>query len=312
MDTQAPWEVAYIASAAHSGSTLLDLLLNNNPRVQSVGEVHRLSRLARDNAEPCTCGRPVARCPFWLRVQATGQAALGLPDTAPLLLEKDPMFTSRGMGPVRQAVEKALLVAGHGGLYRLGARLAARGHLTAAANSYFWYEMLHRTVGARIVVDSSKDARRLKALYLARPERFRLIFLVRDGRAVAASEMRREGTGIVAASRAWAEASRKLYLAQLTIPRSRKITVRYEDLCQQPAAVGRRICAFLGIEFDEAMLTLKKEAAHNISGNPMRMRRGETAIRLDERWRRMLGAPELDSFERNAGAWNRRFGYAPA
>jgi hypothetical protein len=36
--------VIYIAGAAHSGSTLLDLMLNAHPEIVSVGEVLKLNR----------------------------------------------------------------------------------------------------------------------------------------------------------------------------------------------------------------------------------------------------------------------------
>ena len=60
----------YVGGSGRSGSTLLDLLLNNSSEVQSLGEVHRLNWYARTDKEPCTCGAPVFECPFWLQVQA--------------------------------------------------------------------------------------------------------------------------------------------------------------------------------------------------------------------------------------------------
>ena len=41
--------VIFIASLSHSGSTLLDLMLNAHPELVSVGELKQLSRYARFN-----------------------------------------------------------------------------------------------------------------------------------------------------------------------------------------------------------------------------------------------------------------------
>jgi hypothetical protein len=36
------------------------------------------------------------------------------------------------------------------------------------------------------------------------------------------------------------------------------LTVRYEDLVERPAEESRRICAFLGLDFDEGMLAIER------------------------------------------------------
>ena len=53
-------KVVFIASLSHSGSTLLDLMLNAHPEVASVGELKQLGRFARlekpNRRLRCTCG----------------------------------------------------------------------------------------------------------------------------------------------------------------------------------------------------------------------------------------------------------------
>ena len=73
----------YIAGTSHSGSTLLDLMLNAHPEIFSAGEVLKLNRqLGLKNAQkqtyaPCSCGAPsLWQCPFWSRVdQRTRETA---------------------------------------------------------------------------------------------------------------------------------------------------------------------------------------------------------------------------------------------
>ena len=65
-------KVIYIAGTSHSGSTLLDLMLNAHPKIMSVGEVVNLHRqLTYKNPKkktyrPCSCGAPsLWACQFW-------------------------------------------------------------------------------------------------------------------------------------------------------------------------------------------------------------------------------------------------------
>ena len=57
-----------VASAGHSGSTLLDLLLGNHSDVCSAGEMNRLTLHAADRV--CACGSTVTACDYWNRVRA--------------------------------------------------------------------------------------------------------------------------------------------------------------------------------------------------------------------------------------------------
>ena len=75
-------KVIFIASLSHSGSTLLDLMLNAHPEVASVGELKQLGRFARlekpNRQLRCTCGaESLLSCEFWTRVSALTKAATG-------------------------------------------------------------------------------------------------------------------------------------------------------------------------------------------------------------------------------------------
>jgi hypothetical protein len=160
------------------------------------------------------------------------------------------------------------------------------------------------------VIDSSKSPVRLKLHYMLRPERMRILHLVRDGRAVAASAIRRhDNMSASMAARIWKRDNQNLRMMLRTVPDRRKLGVRYEALCEDPAAELRRVCQFLELEFDPAMLTLWSRPVHNIPGNPMLFNRSQRAIRKDERWRRDLSENDIQAFERAAGRLNRAFGY---
>ena len=67
--------VIYIAGTSHSGSTLLDLMLNAHPAIFASGEVLKLNRQlkiknsGRGTHAPCSCGAPsLWECQFWAAV----------------------------------------------------------------------------------------------------------------------------------------------------------------------------------------------------------------------------------------------------
>ena len=182
--------------------------------------------------------------------------------------------------------------------------------LQTARNSWRVAEAMAAIDGTHFVVDSSKTVVRLKLLHLVRPANTRVLYLVRDGRAVAASAMRRSGITAAAAARIWKRENRTLALVLRGIPNAQKHRVRYEDLCEDPARELSRICRFLGIPFEPAMVRLWERPVHNIPGNPMLFQKSRREIARDERWRRELSAADIATIERLAGSMNREFGYA--
>ena len=157
--------------------------------------------------------------------------------------------------------------------------------------------------------ESSKGRRRLNALYLADPKAFRLVYMIRDGRGVAASRMRRRGATMDQAARTWLRDNRRGLWNLRGIPKNRVMFPHYEDLCRNPRPAMHKVCDFLGLSFDERVTRLFKGNAHMVGGNPMQFRTDEVAICLDERWREQLSADDLAVFDRGAGAHNRRLGY---
>lgn len=302
-------KIVFIGGAGRSGSTLLDLLLGNHAQVQSVGEVHRLNWYARETPEPCTCGQPVAECPFWLKVEQCMRRKLGWPDDRSPLLEAETMLRKDAVGLIGSFVQRGALAAAPARIARAVNRVVAPAHGRAIRHSRLWYDAICQVTGTTVVIDSTKDARRLKLLYLGAPDKFRLIYMLRDGRAVCASEMRRNGVSMDQSAHAWRSVHRRSQLAQRGIPDDHILHTRYEDLCTQPEATMRRVVGFLDLDFEPGMIDLRKELSHNIGGNPMRFRQAERTIQLDERWKHELSAEDLKTFERIAGPMNRKLGY---
>ena len=376
-----------IASAGHSGSTLLDLLLGNQPTVSGAGEMNRLTLYAPDRV--CACGATVTNCSYWNQVRAviskgrnstalirwdechtdippqrptvtvpgSLQASSGetVPDSlrgelirAGLAISERAVLTRHGVrdfkwhltepasgqrwvlrpsegqvdvyseftgwkNPVRlvpQPIELALASGSRTVLQAVRSlSTEASNYVQIAENSWTVADAMATVSGRPFVVDSSKSALRLKLLYMLRRDRVRIIHLVRDGRAVAASAMRRHDMSAARASRIWKRDNQHLAVMLATVPSRLKIRVHYEAICENPAREVSRIGDFLGTRFDEALVTLGERPVHNIPGNPMLFKRNQRAITKDERWRRDLSNQDLAAFERAAGRLNRSFGY---
>lgn len=63
-------QLVFITSRAHSGSTLLNLLMSSQPRLIALGEVFSLfdfkaGHIFRQDKIHCSCGESMSRCPFW-------------------------------------------------------------------------------------------------------------------------------------------------------------------------------------------------------------------------------------------------------
>lgn len=165
----------------------------------------------------------------------------------------------------------------------------------------------------------------------------RFIWLVRDGRAIVASTLRKyPGRGVWRATRSWVRAIRhiqELYNSQATDRRRRVI---YEQLLQDKRAQVESICRFLGLEFDERMLRYWETEHHFVGGNPGPLlavadaqatgdlhrqpragyrddlsfyARSDPARFRDDRWQRELTDGQLRIFALIAGRLNRALGY---
>jgi hypothetical protein len=213
----------------------------------------------------------------------------------------------------REGVRVTEAVAGLGSqlLLRLLASVStdAAALLDVQRNSWELYDIIGNMDESEVVVDSTKNALRMKLLHMYRPDRSFILHLVRDGRAVTASSLRRRDVSAEIAARRWRVANRNIEMALKTVPSRNILRVRYEDLCDDVDGEMTAICEWLEMEPEESITELKRREYHEIPGNPMLFRRAETEIVKDERWRDELDQDTLDTFDTLCGSMNRRYGY---
>lgn len=305
----------YICCAGHSGSTLLDLLLGSHSKIESLGEIYQLSKCFALNT-PCSCGLPTQSCARWQGVADKIVEGYGID------VRVNPYDFNLGqpkagvvIDKLRQtrsylAKRKVLLFF----IYleqRLGIRFpkgATRSFWEGIDNSFELYNYVRELSGAEIIVDSSKAYLKAVGAYLRRPEETRLIILSRDGRGVLYSNLKRRfarRSGLNGWKNYYARA---LPLFDRNVPEQHKIRVKYENLVANPAQELRRICEFVGLEFEENMLDFGSKEHHIVAGNNMRFRKS-SAIYADFAWQRELTEADRKYFMQRAGKLNRRLGY---
>jgi len=146
------------------------------------------------------------------------------------------------------------------------------------------------------------------------PDRFpraRVVFIVRDGRAVARSYKKARwglGCNAFSAAQRWAEEVRMQDAFVARHP-ERSHRIRYEDLLADPEAALRGVCRFLGLPFHDSLLRYYEHPTeiddHALTRNVFRPPDPELATR----WRTELSARAVRAFESVAAPVLAQHGY---
>lgn len=267
--------VVFVGGLGRSGSTLLERLLGELPGVAPLGEVVHLWARGVGADEPCGCGQRFSQCPFWTKVgvRAFGQWRRSQAGWLPGLrarVDRTRRVPILALGLASREAELAEYVRAYSRVYAAAAEVA----------------------DARLVVDSSKHAS--LAYCLSAIMDVRVVHVVRDPRAVAASWRRRvrrpeDGRPMTR----WTPARTAVHwLAQnLAFEVLRRkgvevVRVRHEDLVRDPRGTVGRLARRLGLPDDGLPFldgaggrSARLGVAHTVSGNPMRFTVGPVELR---------------------------------
>ncbi|MCA9914089.1 MAG: sulfotransferase, partial [Anaerolineae bacterium] len=159
-------------------------------------------------------------------------------------------------------------------------------------------------------VDASKRPWRLKLLQESGLFDIKVIYLLRDGRAVVNSYYKLYGDFRDSFWRWlrihlwWVLRLRRIFTPEQVMQ------IKYEDLATHPEATLRHLCDFIGIPYEEAMLRYKEHEYYGIGGNQkMLSKREDQSIRLDQGWRETLPKRFQRLFALLGGWLNRAQGY---
>ena len=137
------------------------------------------------------------------------------------------------------------------------------------------------------------------------PELFpdaKLIHLLRDPRDVSRSCIGMGWVGnVYYGTRYWMEPVLRWRALEPSLPASQKHELKYEDLIRDPVTELTKICHFLGIDFDDAMLDYPGNSTYSAPDQS-----------LVEQWRRKLSDEEIMWVESVCSPLMDEVGYAPA
>ncbi len=289
----------------HSGSTLLALILGSHARIATVGE---LAGRTHYDGYQCSCGKVLVECDFWReiarRMEGRGHGVdlsnfgirLGyIPAYSRWDGLYDHYFPTRSMDLCRDL----LFVAGRG---------RARWIDGVVEKNLQFAETITDYLGKDHFFDSTKDIVRVRHLIPRLGSKFKVIHLVRDGRGVVNSLIKREKRTGEQAVAAWRWGNRMIgrvlgnHCPEETVHR-----VSYEALCSETEKTVNGILSFVGASPDFTMAE-SVVSEHHIIGNQMR-KRFNGRISLDEKWRKELPREDLALFMKAAGRKNRELGY---
>jgi len=243
--------VIYIASAAHSGSTILDMMLNAHPKIISVGEVLKLNNVkywksGDVKVTRCSCGASgLLQCAFWSRVNAW----------------------------IKETYGKSLA--------DLNVDDYRRRDVANEPNTLL-FRAISEVSGKKFIVDSSKSPHRLD--YLLRREELNVypVHLVRRPEGQIASVVDR--FGILQSIFRYEVVNAQTRQRLKSVPHG---FVRYEDLVLEPKRTLQELLEPLGLEFDPIQLTWAEQPKHSFAGNHARWQTKSELV-LDENWKHRL------------------------
>lgn len=308
-------KLVYILSNSYSGSTLFDLVLGNQNSFRSLGEIHRIASPAAQrlmmHGNRCSCGSRLSQCAYWESAREAVLPELGYAitdDWSVLPFASSPQYYQTSIEKLSNLLTSAENSVRFSLTQKLSPAEIHRGHA-----QWYFYDALANHFGAEVLVDSSKSVSPLIRLALTRPQAVHVVRLIRDGRGVLNSMMKRDTTGRSAKAfvKAWCRESKRLdrvkeKLSNLGVATH---TLKYEEFCRQPKSELTPLLSGVSDAFSDSFEIERDVANHHIiPGNPMSTN-PIIKIRLDERWKDQLKPESLSAFKRYGEKLNISYGY---
>ena len=228
----------------HSGHTLFALLVGAHPEVAHLGDTVRNRNRGIVN---CACGVKTTECRFWQRVYAWDDYTY-LRDGFPRSRLTSFVFSRPELFPVQRLLRRARFD-------RYGRTLAR------------FAAFVRELTGRRQLIFGRKRMCDL-LLTLADPAaRVRVLHLTRHplGHMLSCSKRPSpQGQTAERWAQDWVRYNSRVHACRSIAGEDDYLHVAYDDLCRAPDDSLERVCAWLGVPFDSAMLQVHKEASHLI------------------------------------------------
>lgn len=278
-------KIIYIMGAAHSGSTVLNAVLGSHPDAVAVSELKDVVDDTWLHPKRCSCGAKADACSYWTSIGEHLSVSEG----------NDWMHEYKNLQKKYESLRNIPR------LLRNKNGNKSNAFLTYERQTKALFEAIAQVSGKKIIVDASKTPARALALSRFQGIDLVTIHLVRDGRAVAWSRMKKQSRRDGARAPSEQHAAGYTVLCKWIIVNmlcewvtrrigTRCIRLRYEDFVSSPAETLNSIgetanidyqCVVDGISNHETI-----DFGHIVSGNRVRRHNG-IVLKADTEW---LGA----------------------
>ena len=283
-------QVLYIIGYGYSGSTFIDTVLGNQDDTISVGELSNMYQYVWKSNKLCGCGQKASECFFWQDVKRNWRRRIG----------KECLH---GYFKRQQAYEKWRDPSNWYWLNSMNKRQSSdfKSHIK---QTHALYEAISEVSGKSLIIDSSKIPTLAMYLSLVKGLDLSILHLVRDGRGVCWScikKAERVAKGQVSAGKTWIAAMRAIAgwsLANLEseliarrMPQGHMMLMRYEDFVFNPDKMLEKIGVFTKKNFESVIKKVQSgeilDKGHAIAGNRLRKK---VAIKLqpDFEWKEKM------------------------
>lgn len=309
----------YIVGKGHSGSTILELLLNRSANVAAMGEIDMLAlQIYRDERTrwvgKCSCGERPQDCPIWREVLADVRHRHGVD-----MVRHPFRWPISDVGVEEEYGLRRPFTWAHYKFHRATRSFAYRNSGFAAGpftKGYRrWIENRDHVAKkfaelqqVEAVVDASKDPLQMRDIVAYSRLPVRVLFLTRDVRGLAWSAIKRKRNTAEGEARAWVQLNTQILKLLAGIDRNAWMHVSYEDLCADTENVMAAIHKFIGVERQELSPDQERSRRHTIAGNRTRLRDLDV-IREDQAWREHLSPEQLETIASLAGGLSDKLGY---
>lgn len=308
MNLRSPVFVSLI-SHSYSGSTLLAILLGAHPEIATVGEMNGVNSARVDISRyRCSCGQLLTECRFWRTIQQNMQDRGFEFEFADFGTRFIPSRRSLGDRLQWGSLGSNALESMRDSIAQIWPGHRERLNRLVARNEAF-VEAVLEVMGKRVFVDTSKSPLRFRYLSRFSALDVRVVHLVRDVRGTVASTLRRnKDMSVHQAARGWVTTNLGIERLLRTFKSESKMTLMYEEFCQDPGASLGDLCRFFGVDSSIDLLDLQAIPEHHIIGNTIR-ERPISIINLDQRWKGELDPEQLKIINRIAGHLDSRYSY---
>lgn len=298
------YNVVFVISAGHSGSTLLTKILGQHSGIFGGGELHNYSKNTFEDKSLCSCGKYYYECGFWSEIFKRHQ-----PDN---------------INVFSRLRKRSFLLGMLQFLFTLvfGTKFSNRSVKKEVQDYVQLYKEILETSGKDLIVDSSKNFFNALIIGSQKEVNAKYIFLHRDGRAVINSykkkhysvvkdgekitHSRKTSYALHEVIRYWVKQNRLGLLLMLF--RRRSLRLAHESMLNQFDLELKRLYDFCGVEYETFPEDFSKED-HIYGGNSSRINTSKIVKTDVDRWRKGISSDELEAFYKKASLINRILGY---